>query len=320
LGDILETLPAPDDANLLVGYGNADDGAVYRLANGTCLVQTVDFFTPIVDDPEDFGAISAANALSDIYAMGGAPLTALSLVCYPYKTWPAEILAKILQGATAKVREAGAVIVGGHSVGDEEIKFGLAVTGTVEQDAFWTNQGAKPEDVLVLTKPLGTGTLTTAVKRNLLPPCVLDEPVREMKRLNARAAELAREFEVHAVTDITGFGLMGHLFEMVRADGLGAVVRTEDLPLFPEVWEAAGAGALTGAHRANREYVADYDIPETCAHDTQFPIIYDPQTSGGLLIACPTADGESLTKKLIEEGHQAAVIGKITKSGSIVVK
>lgn len=303
-----------------MGYDHADDGAVYRLQGGVCLVQTVDFFTPIVDDAEDFGAISAANALSDIYAMGGQPLTALSLVCFPHKTWPLDLLAGIMRGAEAKVKEADAVIVGGHSVQDEEIKFGLAVTGTVAEDAYWTNRGARDGDVLVLTKPIGTGTLTTAVKQDKLPASVLDMPVREMKRLNARAAALAREIEVHAVTDVTGFGLMGHLFEMLRTDGLGAVIRYEQIPLFPCVWEAIEAKALTAAHRTNRDYVANYDIPRTGAHETQAPMLYDPQTSGGLLLACPPDDGERLVRLLTEEDHCAAVIGKVTGSGSIVVK
>ena len=305
-------LPRPDDPRLLVGYDAADDGAVYRLEGSTCLIQTVDFFTPIVDDPGDFGAIAAANALSDVYAMGGRPLTALSLVCYPYKTWPGEILEAILRGGVETVREAGALVVGGHSVQDAEIKFGYAVTGLVDEVEVRRNDTPRVGDALVLTKPLGTGTLTTAVKKDLLGADHLREPVAEMRRLNAEAAERARVADVAAVTDITGFGLIGHLYEMVRGRALGAEIVCEALPLFPGVWDAIAAEAFTGAHTTNRHYVAEYHIEDTAAHRRFGQILYDPQTSGGLLIALAEADAEPLVTTLRATGHRAARIGTIT--------
>ena len=304
-------MPAPADANLLVGYNTSDDAAVYRLGNGQCLVQTVDFFTPIVDDPATFGAISAANSLSDVYAMGGRPITALSLVCYPYKTWPHEILAQILIGASHKVKEAGAVICGGHSVQDQEIKFGLSVTGTVDEANLWTNHRPQPGHKLVLTKPLGTGTLTTAVKRNAMPQSALNEAISEMQRLNKRACELAQNTGVSAATDITGFGLMGHLYEMVRDQKLGAVINCQNLPILDGAWEAIALEAFTGAHRTNRDYTAAYNIPQTQALERYGQVIYDPQTSGGLLLALPQDQAEKLVLALNEEGHRAAMIGEI---------
>lgn len=300
-----------------MGFGSADDGAVYRLSGHQCLIQTVDFFTPIVDDPFQFGEIAAANALSDVYAMGGRPLTALSLVCYPYKTWPAGILQQIMAGGASKVEESGALVVGGHSVQDNEIKFGFAVTGTVHDSAFWRNDTPQPGDALVLTKPLGTGTLTTAVKKDLLGPESLEVPIREMSRLNAAAAECARRYKVHAVTDITGFGLMGHLFEMLRGEGRGAHIRCEALPLLPNVWDAIAAEAFTGAHQTNRVYVADYDIPETTALEQYGQVLFDPQTSGGLLISLPPADAEALAADLAADGHAAAVVGEVT-GGAVI--
>ena len=314
---MLGAIPSREDENLLVGYDTADDAAVYRLNDDTCLIQTVDFFTPIVDDPEDFGEITAANSLSDVYAMGGRPLTALSLVCYPYKTWPIHILQAIMAGGARKVLESGALVVGGHSVADDEIKFGYAITGTVAADAFWRNNTPEPGDVLVLTKPLGTGTLTTAIKKDLLGAEYLEEPVAEMKRLNACAAELAQNLEVHAATDITGFGLMGHLYEMLKPRGYGAKICCEALPVFPGVWEAIKARAFTGAHTSNREYVCDYEIPETTGLETYGQILFDPQTSGGLMLALPKQEATSYLSGLNDAGHRAAIIGEVTAEAVI---
>jgi len=305
-------LPRSDDPRLLVGYDAADDGAVFRLDGDRCLIQTVDFFTPIVDDPYQFGAIAAANALSDVYAMGGTPLTALSLVCFSYKTWPGDVLERIMAGGADTVRRAGALVVGGHSVQDQEIKFGYAVTGLVDVAHIWRNDTPRAGDALVLTKPLGTGTLTTAVKKDLLGAEYLDEPVREMGRLNAVAAELARGQEVHAVTDITGFGLIGHLYEMLRGSRLGAEIDCEALPLLGGVWEAIAAEAFTGAHTTNRHYVADYQVEDTPAHRRYGQVLYDPQTSGGLLIALPETDADVLVTALTATDHRAARIGRVT--------
>lgn len=317
MGEILSALPRREDERLLVGYDGADDGAVYRIDGSRCVIQTVDFFTPIVDDPRMFGAIAAANALSDVYAMGGTPLTALSLVCYPYKTWPKEMLQAILEGGADTVQEAGALVVGGHSVQDAEIKFGYAVTGLVDEPNIFRNNTPEVGDHLVLSKPLGTGTLTTAVKQDKLPYDHLTTAIQEMARLNRVAAEKAAHYGAHAVTDITGFGLMGHLFEMVRERQYGAVIRCESLPVLPHVSEALALKALTGAHKTNRHYVADYEQAQTAALARFGDVVFDPQTSGGLLIALERDAAAALAKDLSDGGHHAAVIGEITAQASL---
>jgi len=313
-------MPPVDAPQLLVGYASADDGAVYRLDGDTALVQTVDFFTPIVDDARVFGAISAANALSDIYAMGGRPITALSLVCFPDRDLPAELLADIAAGGAAKIAESGAVVAGGHSVSDPEIKFGYAVTGLVEPDRLWRNDTPQPGDALLLTKPLGTGLITTAVKQDKLAADSLAEPIREMTRLNRAARDLARDFDIHAATDVTGYGLMGHLFEMLRGRELGAQISAEALPLFDHVWTAITAGAITGAHRTNVEYVSAYRLTANAALEKFQHALYDPQTSGGLLLALPPDQAQDLLRALTEAGHRAAVIGGITAQAKIDVR
>lgn len=299
----------------MVGFQTSDDGAVFRLDDRTALVQTVDFFTPIVDDPETFGAIAAANSLSDIYAMGGTPLTALSMVCFPYTSMPGEILTAIVRGGAAKIAESGALVVGGHSVSDEEIKFGYAITGLVHPDQVWRNDTARPGDALILTKPLGTGTLTTAVKQDKLAASFLEEPIAEMLRLNRAAAEAARAYEIHAATDVTGFGLMGHLFEMIKPQALGAVVNCEALAYFPGAWEAVQAKALTRAHRTNREYVTA--VVETKALAHYGDLLFDPQTSGGLLLALPSDQAQSLLADLRASGHRPSLVGHFDHSGAI---
>ena len=311
MGEIFAAIPKSSDPRLLVGFENSDDGAVFRLDDRTALVQSIDFFTPIVDGPEDFGAIAAANALSDIYAMGGRPLTALSLVCFPYKTLPAELLTRIVRGGAAKIAESGAMVVGGHSVGDEEIKFGYAVTGEVAPDRYWSNNTPRIGDALVLTKPLGTGLITTAVKQDKLANALLVEPIAEMSRLNRVAAELAQGYEIHAATDITGFGLIGHLFEMLRGLQLGATLKVADLALFEGVWQAIEQKAFTLAHRTNREYTEAFVEATGAAHDHHEKILYDPQTSGGLLLALPAEQTQSLLKALTDTGHRPSLVGRV---------
>ncbi len=315
MGEIFGAINQPDDPRLLVGFKTSDDSAVFRLDDRTALVQTVDFFTPIVDDPETFGAIAAANSLSDIYAMGGRPLTALSLVCFPYTVMAPEILTAIVRGGAAKIAESGALVVGGHSVSDEEIKFGYAVTGLIHPDQVWRNDSGQAGDALVLTKPLGTGTLTTAIKQDKLAPAFLEEPIAEMLRLNRAAAEIARGYEIHAATDVTGFGLMGHLFEMIRPAGLGAVVDGEALASFPGTWEAIQAKALTRAHRTNREYVTA--VVETPALNRFGDLLFDPQTSGGLLLALPAEQAQALLADLRTSGHRPSLVGHFDHSGVI---
>lgn len=258
-----------------------------RLDADRALVQTVDFFTPVVDDPYTYGAIAAANALSDVYAMGGEPLTALNVLCWD-DTLPHEILHEILRGGLEKVVEAGALLVGGHSVTDKEVKYGLSVTGIVHPDRIWRNQGALPGDVLVLSKALGTGIVTTAIKRDACPPESADAAIRSMAMLNRAARDAARPLDVHACTDVTGYGLAGHGWEMAYASGVRLVFETSRLPLLPEVLALATAGHLTRGERTNREYVGSLVFEEVGA--ALQSVCVDPQTSGGLLFALPARD------------------------------
>lgn len=292
MAEVLKGLPKSDHPDLLVGFNAADDAGVFRISEKEALVQTVDFFPPIVDDPYFFGQIAAANALSDVYAMGGRPLTALNIVGFPPKMDHA-ILTEILKGGYDKIVEAGAAVVGGHSVKDQELKYGIAVTGIIEIDKIITNSGAKAGDILYLTKPLGTGIITTAIKQNKASEEDTATVIEVMSRLNREASELMQAQGAHAATDITGFGILGHAFEM--ADGSGVTIELEynALPLLPNVIEYANQGAVTGGANANQEYLADkislpkgMDRPET-------DILYDAQTSGGLLIAIPADKAEA---------------------------
>lgn len=262
-----------------------------RLDADRALVQTVDFFTPVVDDPWTYGAIAATNALSDVYAMGGEPLTALNVLCWDPEL-PAEVLHEILRGGLDKVREAGALLVGGHSVTDDEVKYGLAVTGVVHPDRIWRNSGARPGDVLVLTKPLGTGIVTTAAKSDACPPATFEEAVRQMSTLNRAARDAARPLEVHAATDVTGFGLAGHAWEMAAASDVSLRFRADRLPLLPGVLALARAGHLTRGDRDNRPYVRRLAMDGVSAELQS--VFVDPQTSGGLLFALPAAEAARL--------------------------
>jgi selenide,water dikinase len=286
---------------LLVGFDLADDAGVVRLDADRALVQTVDFFTPVVDDPYLYGAIAATNALSDVYAMGGTPLTALNILCWDTEL-PHELLHEILRGGLDKVREAGALLVGGHSVTDDEVKYGLSVTGLVHPDHIWRNQGARPGDVLVLTKPLGTGIVTTAAKQDACPATLFDEAVRVMATLNRAARDAAVGLEVHAATDVTGFGLAGHAWEMAFASGVTLRFRAGRLPVFPGVVALAEAGHLTRGDRDNRPYVRDLRFDGVSA--ALQSVFVDPQTSGGLLFALPRADAERLA-------HLGEIVGEV---------
>jgi selenide,water dikinase len=309
LDQVLAALPRVTDENVLVGFDTADDAGVYRLTPECALVQTVDFFTPIVDDPSTFGAIAAANALSDIYAMGARPLCALSIVAFPAGGDP-ELLREILRGGAEKMREAGCVILGGHSVADDEIKFGYAVTGTAPPSRVITNAGAEPGDVLVLTKPLGTGVIATALKRGIADPHHVEASVASMLELNREAAEALEGLIVHAMTDVTGFGLIGHAREMAVASGATLEIEAERVPLLAGAREYARAGALAGGLKNNREFAS-------CAVETVRPIeqdlmdlFYDPQTSGGLLIALPEADAGRLRRRFPRACPVGRVVGK----------
>jgi selenide,water dikinase len=311
-------LPLPDDPNLLVGTNTADDAAVYRLSDELALVQTVDFFTPVVDDPYDFGRIAAANSLSDVYAMGAKPLTALNIVGFPLGTLPLDHLVQILKGGAAVAREAGLTIVGGHTIDDPEPKYGLAVTGTVQPGRQLTNSRARAGDYLVLTKPLGTGVIATAIKRGGVAPEVLAAATECMAALNKGAAEAARACGVASMTDVTGFGLLGHLLEMAEASGVTAEVWFEELPWLPGAVDLALLGVIPGGTWRNLEHVEArtewVDGPE----EWEKALAADAQTSGGLLIAVPEERLERLLEGLAAAAAPAAaLIGRVYERGSL---
>lgn len=300
-----------------MGTETHDDAGVFRLTADLALIQTVDYFTPVVDDPYSYGAIAAANALSDVYAMGGIPRTALNIVGWPQDDLPWEILIEILRGGHEVVHESGAVLAGGHSVKSPEIFFGLSVTGTIHPDRVVTNAGARQGDRLFLTKPIGTGVLTTALKRNLLEPELLDLVTATMRRLNAAGAEAMMEVGVHAATDITGFGFAGHLMEMARAADLTAEIVPESLPLLEGALAHAKAGHKPGGLNANRLHVSPH-LDSGDGHDPALvDLIFDPQTSGGLLISVPEDRSAALAQALARRGViVAAEVGRfVEKSG-----
>ena len=304
---MLASLPRVAHPDLLVGFETADDAGVYRLRPDLAIVQTVDFFTPIVDDGCTFGAIAAANALSDVYAMGAKPITALSILAWPGGDDLA-VLQEILQGGAEKIREAGCILIGGHSVNDPEIKFGYAVTGTVHPQRIWTNAHAQAGDVLMLTKPIGTGVIATALKQGIAREEHVRASINSMLTLNRAAAEAIGDLEVHAVTDVTGFGLLGHAREVAMASNVTLEIRASSVPFLPGADEYARAGALAGGLKNNREFV------KSCVDgSTQWDnLLYDPQTSGGLLISLPSKDAVKLSLKLPE----ATAIGSVRSRGS----
>ncbi|KUO97217.1 selenide, water dikinase [Ferroacidibacillus organovorans] len=305
------TLPNPD---LLVGLETSDDAGVYRLSDTLALVQTVDYFTPIVDDPYDFGQIAAANALSDIYAMGGTPLTALNIVGFPISKLPHELLAEILRGGADKVREAGATLLGGHSIDDVDPKFGMAVTGLIDPEKVWTNAGAEANDVLVLTKPIGAGIITKAIKEAVASEAHAQEAIHWMKMLNRSAAEIARRYEVHAVTDVTGFGLLGHALEMARGARRTLLLDADAVPICAGTMEYAKQGLVPAGSKRNLLFVSE---ATTFAQDVSpdlRTVLADAVTSGGLLLALPAVGAEQLVEALRAAGMtQSAVIGRFSE-------
>lgn len=310
LGEVLSHLPLAQDPNLLVGAATGDDAAVYRLADGVLSAHTVDFFPPIVDDAYEFGAIAAVNAMSDVYAMGGRPLLALSVACFP-EDLPRETLGRILRGAADAAQEAGVVIGGGHTVKDPELKFGLAVTGIVEEASLLTNAAARPGDALVLTKPIGTGIVTTAAKAGECGAETLAEAARTMRRLNRGASEAAVAAGARAATDVTGFGLIGHLAGMMRASGASARAELRRVPLLPGARGLLERGFAPGGTRANLDAanaVADWDA--ALSEDDRL-LLCDAQTSGGLLIAVPQERLSALEAELAARGETCAVIGGV---------
>jgi selenide, water dikinase len=300
------------DPNIIAGMERAEDAGVYKLNADLALVQTVDFFTPIVDDPYDFGRIAATNSLSDVYAMGGKPLTALNIVCFPKDKMDFSILGEVLRGGLDMMHEAGVALLGGHTVDDPELKYGLAVTGTIHPDKVIHNHGAKPGDLLILTKPLGTGIISTAIKRGGASDEAIAAIVKSMTKLNKGAAENMLAVGVNACKDITGFGLLGHAAEMVEGTDVSFVIEAGAVPVFTAAKALAEAGMVPGGTGRNRDFRKDMiDIDKKVPEYLQ-DILFDPQTSGGLLIAVPEKKAQKLLKKLHEGGiTEAATIGEV---------
>ncbi len=307
-------LSSSEDPNLLVGSSTSDDAAVYRLNDDLALVLTVDYFTPVVDDPYTFGQIAAANALSDIYAMGAKPLLALNIIGFPIKLLPLEIMVEILKGGADKIKEAGAIVAGGHTIEDNEPKYGLAVTGLIHPGRVIKNAGARPGDVLILTKPLGTGIINTAVKGKLA-----DEPTRQaavevMTALNDQAAAVMFSLGVSACTDITGFGLLGHLYEMLSASGVGGRIYLNNIPVLEQVHNLADMGLIPGGAYRNLEYLEEWLRWDEEIDETDRLILSDPQTSGGLLMTVSGKRADEAVSALRAEGVAGVKIGEIIES------
>jgi selenide,water dikinase len=319
---LLKSLPPITDPNVLVGSATADDAAIYKLSDELALVLTTDFFTPIVDGPYDFGAVAAANSLSDVYAMGGKPLTALSIVGFPDAALPVEVLVDILRGATDKAAEAGIAIVGGHTIKSDEPIFGLAVVGTIAPDRVLSNDKAKPGDVLILTKPLGLGIISTAAKNNEDKLGAIATAIKVMTTLNRQAAEAIVQVGAHALTDITGFGLLGHMRNMMVASKVSARVFLDRVPVLPPAWEYVRAGIAPGGTHANHRFLAEWVTYAADVSREDQLVLCDAQTSGGLLAAVDPSRAETLLRTLRTNGvSDAAVIGTIDAAspGRIVV-
>lgn len=313
LAGILESLPKFEDPNLLVGIETSDDGAIYKVSDEIALIQTLDFFTPVVDDPYTFGQVAAANALSDIYAMGGEPKTALNIVAWPNCVNP-KFLGEILRGGADKVKEAGAVLAGGHSIQDDEPKYGLSVTGFVHPDKIFTNCGARAGDVLILTKPLGTGIVNTAVKADLASKEAEEEVIRVMTTLNQKAKRIIEKYQVHSCTDVTGFGLAGHSVEMAQGSGMTLEIFMDQVPVQSEALEYAKMGLIPAGAYRNRDFMADkIDLGDV--EEAMLDIFFDPQTSGGLLLSVEPETGEQIIREFEAAGMATAygIIGRVTE-------
>ena len=313
MDSVLSKLPRQSDPHVLIGFDTADDAGVYQLTPDLALVQTVDFFTPIVDDPYTFGQIAAANSLSDVYAMGGKPISALSIVGFPNTGCDLDVLEKILQGGLAKMQEAGCSVIGGHSIGDEEIKFGYAVTGVVNPRGVWSNATARPGDSLVLTKRLGTGVISTALKKNRASDVSLAASIESMQTLNRGTSEVALRFEIHAATDITGFGLLGHAREMAVASKVSLVIDSAGAEFLPEALDYSREGLLPGGLKRNVEFFAGCVMFSDGIPEETRNLLFDPQTSGGLLLAVAPGDGPRLVRALGEQNIPAKEVGKVVE-------
>lgn len=311
---MLSQLPSSTDPNVLIGTKTADDAAVYRLSDTLAIVETVDYFTPVVDDPYTFGQITAANSLSDIYAMGATPLFALNIAGFPSDTLPLDVLAKILQGGADKAAEAGISIIGGHTIKDAEPKYGMAVTGVIHPDKVISNAGARLGDRLILTKPLGIGIITTAMKQGKVSAETVAAVTAIMATLNKGAAEAMATVNAHACTDITGFGLLGHLSEMVRGSGVGAVINLSQVPVLEEAWPLVRQGIVPGGSRRNLEFLQERLSPALGVSEEALLVLADAQTSGGLLIAVAPDEAERLKSELaLRQVPAVAEIGGIVE-------
>jgi selenide,water dikinase len=315
LAQVLSKLPKQVNENVIVGFETADDAGVFRLTDEIALVQTLDFFTPVADDPEIYGRVAAINSLNDVYAMGGTPLSALSIVCYPQKgDW--DVLGKILKGGQEAMTEAGVVVIGGHSVDDKEMKFGYAVTGVIHPNKVLRNSGAKPGDVLVLTKAIGTGAINTAIKRGVASPETEAAAIRTMTISAAAASKVMQEIGANGCTDVTGFGLLGHAFEMAKGSGVTINIDSKRVPLLPDVLELISQGMLTRGDRNNRTYVGEtVKIAPGVSGEMQ-SALFDPQTAGGLLISMTPENAE----RFLAEVEGSVAIGNVAAGGKYCIE
>ncbi len=311
----MRDLPLVQDPDLLTGFEHAEDAGVYKISDEVALVQTVDFFTPTVDDPFTFGQIAATNALNDIYAMGAKPLTAMNIVCFPIKTMDISVLGEVLRGGLNKMREANVLLVGGHSVEDNEIKYGLSVTGVVHPDKVLYNRGAKAGDKLILTKPIGTGIISTAIKVDEASPEQIKQVIDTMTSLNKKAAELTIDAgDIHACTDITGFGLLGHACEMIEDSDVGLRINSAAIPVLEGVRDLMETGFIPGGLYRNRDFRINQVIKEKTCPDWLFDLLFDPQTAGGLFFSLPANKAQKLVETMQAAGiMHAAVVGDVVK-------
>lgn len=314
----MKGISQPFDPNVIIGLPDRDDAGVYRLGENLAIVEHVDFFTPIVDDPYDFGQIAAANALSDIYAKGGRPLTAMNIVCFPNETMDIAVLREIIRGGVDKLTEAHVVLLGGHSVMDKELKFGLSVTGVINPNRVIRKVGARPGDVLVLTKPLGVGIISTAVKAGMADEKTVALATKQMTMLNVKAAALMTQHQVHACTDVTGFGFLGVLSEMLGPANTGMFIYANQVPLLPNVREYVKTGLIPAGTQRNRDFYSRF-IETTLPDETMF-ILFTPETSGGLIMAVPETQGEPLIKQMREAGLEAAIVGEVVSAPAGKIK
>jgi selenide, water dikinase len=313
---VLSELPKqPNDPNLIVGFDLADDAGVYRLRDDLAIVQTLDFFTPIVDDPFDYGRIAALNSINDVWAMGGTPITAMAITCFPKKGVDFSILAEIMRGGLQVLTENGVTLLGGHSVDNQQIMFGYSVTGVIDPNKVATNAGARPGDVLILTKPIGTGVISTGIKFAKAPPDVASASLETMLTSGKVAAEAMREFGVKGATDVTGFALLGHAWELARASRVTIEIDSHRVPLLPGALDLATAGLLTSGDKTNREYVGEDVVIADSISKQISNLLYDPQTAGGLLISIPLESADALLAMLRKTYPYATDIGRVLEHG-----